>query len=107
MGLDIAFNKWCADDAGIETTTFLNSNNDQVVDELIHRLINGCFTYGDDYFDWMLDITICIRAPGMDHWVAQDGLGDVDYIVRANKWGITYYPLTTWLEQEGISWVEI
>ena len=40
----------------------------------------------------------------MEHWVNDEGLDT--YIVRANKWGRTYKPLTEWLTYNAIEWSE-
>jgi hypothetical protein len=50
------------------------------------------------------DIDRFIRVPGMNHWVEDVGVDQV--IVRANKWGHTYEPLTNWLKVNNIGWSE-
>ena len=41
---------------------------------------------------------------GMEHWVNDEGLDTC--IVRANRWGMTYKPLTEWLTYNAIEWSE-
>ena len=103
MGLDISFNRAAADAAGIETTTLRNGDNDQIIDVLIGRLINGGIFEGDDYLAWLLEEQLCIRVAGTG-WVSDGGVDE--YVVRANKWGCVYGPLTEWLSLNGIKWDE-
>lgn len=92
MGLDIAFNRKEAEKAGLEF-------------ELIPN--NGTYDEGDDpeYIRWCQDSEECIKVPGCDHYTSNSGTG-TDVVVRANKWGSTYYPLTEWLVANGIKWSE-
>jgi hypothetical protein len=103
MGLDISFNRAAADAAGIETTTLRNGDNAQIIDVLIGRLINGGIFEGDDYLAWLLEEQLCLRVPGTG-WISDGGIDE--YIVRANKWGYVYGPLTEWLSLNGIKWDE-
>ena len=57
------------------------------------------------YLDWLYAKEPCVRVPGMEHWVEDNGGGD-NIVVRANKWGHTYAPLTQWLKANNIEWDE-
>jgi hypothetical protein len=104
MGLDIAFNREAANRAGIETDYLRNSTDDDIIDALIERLVNGAFMYGDDHFKWLTEMRQCVKVPGTEYWLNADGVDD--YIVRANKWGVAYEPLTNWLRANNIEWTE-
>jgi len=58
----------------------------------------------DDYVQWCAQSSECIKVPGTDHYVSNDGVRNI--VVRANKWGRTYYPLTAWLTANNIPWEE-
>lgn len=90
MGLDIAFNRKAALDAGLELqaseyTYFEYGPNDEEIPVTVPETI--------------------IAVPGCDHFVSDDG-HEEDIVVRANKWGRTYAPLTEWLTKHNLSWEE-
>ena len=94
MGLDIAFDRILATDAGMEFDNIPNSDRTEFdADE------------DPEYVAWCQASTPCVRVPGMDFWAADDGAGD-HIVVRANKWGRTYAPLTAWLTANNIPWTE-
>ena len=97
MGLDIAFSRELALKAGIEVQLFQNGT-DAAVEEARE---NG--DYG--YAAWLSNVREHVRVPGMDYWVDSEG-SDTDFVVRANKWGSTYAPLTQWLAANNIDWTE-
>ena len=80
MGMDIAFNREQAVAAGITTETINDSDQEK--------------------------FTTLVQVPGMDWWVEDTGASE-QIMVRANKWGRTYEPLTEWLKAHGIEWVEL
>jgi hypothetical protein len=93
MGLDLIFNRKAALDAGI----------------LIQDIPNdGAYDQDDDldYIEWCRDSSECIQVPGTDHWISNDTSGP-NIMVRANKWGDNYTPLTKWLKQNDIKWEEL
>lgn len=93
MGLDIAFNRKQAEEAG-----------------LIFKIIPNDGTYNEDddpdYIEWCKASQECIAVPNTDHYVSNDCSSTDKVIVRANKWGTTYYPLTAWLKEHNIQWSE-
>jgi len=46
-----------------------------------------------------------IRVPGMETWSVDKGAGN-KVVVTANEWGRVYKPLTQWLMDSGIKWME-
>jgi hypothetical protein len=97
MGLDISFSRKEAIEAGMETTAMRNGSDASIQlaeeDEADGR-----------YLEWLYEVQQVIRVPGMEHWVNDEGLDTC--IVRANKWGMTYKPLTEWLTYNAIEWSE-
>jgi hypothetical protein len=93
MGLDIGFNRKAAEEAGLKLEIKLN---------------NGTYDEDDDpdYIHWCRSSSEVVWIPGTDHCVTNDSGSDKDVVVRANKWGSTYYPLTDWLKKNGIPWDE-
>ena len=93
MGLDISFDRKKALDAGL---MLVQTVNDPEPGE--HMADNA------DYLKWAAEPIECVMVPGCNHMVVNDGVNGI--IVRANKWGITYAPLTTWLKANNITWDE-
>jgi hypothetical protein len=93
MGLDIGFNRKAAEKAGLVFKTLPN---------------DGTYDEDDDpeYISWCKDSHECIAVPNTDHYVSNDSGSDEHVVVRANRWGSTYYPLTAWLTDHGITWDE-
>lgn len=93
MGLDIVFSRKQAEEAGIEIKIIPN---------------DGIYDDEDDadYVAWCKANSECIKVPNTDHYVVNDSAGTENFMVRANKWGTSYYPLTQWLEANNINWIE-
>lgn len=94
MGLDIAFDRKAAIDAGIALRKDTRTDPIEWADAI-----------DKDHLRWMQEEIECIRVPGMGHWAENAG-ADTEIIVRANKWGNTYAPLTDWLSKHQITWSE-
>ncbi len=98
MGLDIAFNRAEAEAAGIEYETIMNGEWSSILRE-------GLAMYGNypdpDHLAWLLEEDHCIKVPGTDMLVSDDGIDCI--VVRANQWGDVYTPLTEWLNHHGIA----
>ena len=58
-----------------------------------------------EHADWLDEVALVMDVPGTDHCVDVQ-VNDGTLIVRANKWGNTYWPLTEWLHSKGIEWGE-
>jgi hypothetical protein len=93
MGLDIGFDRKAAEKAGLQFEIIPN---------------NGTYDEDDDpeYIAWCNSNQECIAVPNTNHYVSNDSGSDKHIVVRANKWGSTYYPLTAWLTKNNIEWDE-
>ena len=105
MGLDIAFNRAAAADAGMEFTNLRNGDDASIAIQLLDWLFCTGYYLGNDNLAWLLKEEPCIRVPFSSHYVSDGGL-DEDIIVRANKWGHVHAPLTIWLKKHDITWTE-
>lgn len=93
MGLDVYFNKAKALAAGMVISEVTNGNPDEATSD------------DEDYNKWILSKTTVTQVPGTDYLV-NVWVGDKDLSIRANRWGNTYAPLTQWLKDNNITWVE-
>ena len=98
MGMDISFNKKKALAAGIVIEHKQNGTKQEILDAIAH---SDC----TEYIAWLKASIEVFKIPETERYVEVCG-GIVNYIVRANKWGHTYAPLTTWLKKHGINWSE-
>lgn len=97
MGIDLCFNKQAAIAAGLITETRQRGSEYEV--QL--AIDDG----GSSYVDYLRQYATFIQVPNRDWWL--DGGTDPEQIVvRANKWGDSYAPLTDWLKANGITWGE-
>lgn len=103
MGLDVAFNREQAVAAGIEQTRIRNGSDKDIA--LAEADEADGMPNQPGYLEWLYTEEPCVRVPGMVHWVEDTG-GSNDIVVRANRWGDTYAPLTRWLKANGIEWTE-
>jgi hypothetical protein len=105
MGLDVAFNRQAAINAGLQ---FKDLPNGDDADISFHQTMidNEHVAADPEHLAWLKETTTCIQVPGQEFFVADDGGAGEDVVVRANKWGRTYLPLTTWLKAKGIEWTE-
>ena len=102
MGLDISFSREEAIEAGMETSAMRNGSDESI--RKAERDIAEGVLDDEDYVKWLYEVQQVVRVPGMEHWVHDEGLDTC--IVRANKWGRTYKPLTEWLTYNAIEWSE-
>jgi hypothetical protein len=98
MGLDIAFNRGAAIKAGLILTQERNGTDDYIA----WAKANDEDT---DFIAYLERVENVVQVPGTNLHVCDDGIGD-SIIVRANKWGSVYAPLTTWLHANNITWSE-
>lgn len=104
MGLDIAFNRAKALSAGLILEQVANGTEEDI------RIAEAQAKESDSSFDreyiaWLKRVETCVVVPNANHLVQDDGIGE-DIVVRANRWGNTYAPLTEWLKSNGITWSE-
>lgn len=96
MGLDVAFNREKALAAGLKVRMVVGTE-----DDIAKAKANGA---DQDYLDYLSKPEECIEVPGTDFLASNDGIDSI--VVRANKWGRIYEPLTTWLKANNIEWSE-
>ena len=98
MGLDISFDRNKALAAGLQTKIVRNGTDEDVCIATV---------WGEDeyYIQWLQESSECVIIPVTEALVTNDGVGD-RVIVRANKWGDNYLPLTLWLKRHNIEWDE-
>lgn len=97
MGLDVSFNREQAVAAGLKVFTDTNGDPKDIARA---RAAND----DPDYLAWLQREEEFICIPGTERVVHTDS-GD-RIIVRANKWGYVYEPLTNWLKANNIEWDE-
>jgi len=90
MGLDVAFSTKLALQAGLKITIGYNDWSE---------------LREDGYDDAKDSLCYEMAVPNADHFVDADVMLE-NIVVRANKWGNTYAPLTTWLKDNNIPWSE-
>ena len=96
MGLDLYFNKQKAIDAGLIITEEPNGTPEEIAE---HQ------EQDPGYAGWLAQTSEIVQVPNADHCVCACTSGD-ELSIRANHWGPTYAPLTTWLKQNNIEWGE-
>lgn len=98
MGLDISFDRNKAFAAGMRFKIVPNGTEDD---------LRRAHLYDEsaDYIQWLQESSECVIIPFTEAFVTNDGVGD-RIIVRANKWGRNYLPLTLWLKHHNIEWDE-
>lgn len=98
MGLDIRFNRSEALAAGMEVRTVRNGDDHDIQIAQEYESVPG-------YVAWLQESSECVIVPSTGALVTNDGIGDT-IVVRANKWGRNYLPLTLWLKHHNIEWDE-
>lgn len=103
MGLDVSFNKELAINAGLITTIMTNGTAEEIEQA---KLDPDCVDHY--YIAWLEQEHLHIQVPGCEPVIYVDATDDCDgnLIVRANKWGRVYGPLTEWLLENKIEWME-
>lgn len=97
MGLDISFNRTKAVEAGLVLIKERRGSEQEI----------AAIRAGDDasYYRYLMEEVDFIKVPTLGSWVENSGVGNT-IVIRANKWGYVYYPMTEWLTQHGITWGE-
>ena len=103
MGLDIAFSRKKAIKAGIELRK--REHPSQAIAEAREAFEYSGSVIDAGYLEYLSRTRTLMAVPYTDHCVQDDGT-DEEIIVRANKWGNTYGPLTKWLSEKKIGWTE-
>ena len=95
MGLDISFDRNKALTAGLQTKIVRNGSDSEL------KIALGWYGEDEDYIQWLQESSECVIIPFTEAFVTNDGVGD-RVVVRANKWGDNYLPLTLWLKHHNI-----
>jgi hypothetical protein len=98
MGLGIGFSREAAVKAGLVIFEDREGTDESIAQAMAEEHANA------DYIRYLSEVREYIQVPNAFHSVSNDGVGSI--VVRANKWGNTYYPLTRWLTEHGIEWTE-
>lgn len=98
MGLDISFDRNKAFAAGMRFKIVPNGTEDDL--RRAHL-----YDESEDYIQWLQESSECAIIPFTEALVENCGAGDT-VVVRANKWGKNYLPLTLWLKHHNIEWDE-
>ena len=96
MGLDIAFNREKALAAGLVLSKMANGTEDSIA--------HAQTCEDTDYLEWLQREEEVVHVPGTNMVVVNDGVDSI--VIRANKWGQIYEPMTTWLKANNIEWTE-
>jgi hypothetical protein len=97
MGLDIAFNKAAALTAGLQITYERNGTDEQIA-----AAIDAA--EDDTYIGWLQRVAEMVHIPDTEFCTENCGVNDI--VIRANKWGSIYAPMTAWLKAHNITWSE-
>ena len=98
MGLDIAFNRAAAIAAGIQLKT------ERVGSDAEISTARRCTPEDECYIQYLEKVAEYMVLPGTNKLLENGGVDHI--VVRANKWGDNYLPLTTWLKANNIEWSE-
>ena len=91
MGLDVSFSTKLALQAGLKITIGYNDYAD---------------LREDGYDDAKDELCYVMEVPYAPSRLVDADVMLENIVVRANKWGETYGPLTTWLKDNNIPWSE-
>ena len=97
MGLDISFNREKAIAAGLVLSQMANGTEDSIAEAQSQHDDTG-------YLEWLMRIEEVVHVPGTNMVTTNDGVDAI--VIRANKWGSIYGPMTTWLKANNIEWTE-
>lgn len=99
MGLDISFNREQAIAAGLQLNMLARSTEEEIAEAL-----QGPYAEDKDYIQYLQRVEEVVHIPGTEY-VAENGGVDT-IVIRANKWGSIYGPITSWLRSHNIEWSE-
>lgn len=99
MGLDLYFSKQKALEAGLQLVIETNGTAEDIARAEQDSDIDP------EYLKWLKEDVQVIAVPNSEYRVVADACGE-GFVVRANKWGNVYAPLTAWLQANNIPWDE-
>ncbi len=110
MGLDITFSRQEAIDRGLTFEMARNGSDEQIKEYEAARAVHGALAgeyFDEDYYDWLTTEIELINIPHTSISLVNGGTPTSRAcVVRANKWGPAYLPLTTWLKINRVEWQE-
>jgi hypothetical protein len=105
MGLDIKFNLELAKQAGLTVSTEVIGTDEEIL--AADTMFTGEPTNANkEHLEWLKSIEIYGRLPNYPSAFDVDDSVEGYAIVRANKWGNLYAPLTEFLKNNNITWEE-
>lgn len=99
MGLDVQFNITKAVEAGLILRDQANGSPEELA-------LASKQEASPDYIAWLMEVETVMEVPNRDGIYIHAEIHADSIIVRANKWGLTYIPLTDWLREHSITWEE-
>lgn len=100
MGLDISFDKHKAQQAGLEIDYEPNGSAAEIA---AAKPGKDAGWFEISHYEWLQEAVQVAHFAGLV--VPVDEVG-TSLVIRANKWGSVYAPLTQWLRSKGIPWSE-
>ena len=105
MGLDITFSRQEAIDCGFTFEMARNGSDNEIAQHVTEQLLGEPVQEG--YLEWLNTEIELINIPHTSISLVNAGTTTSENcIVRANKWGPAYLPLTTWLKINRVEWQE-
>lgn len=98
MGLVIAFDRSAGEQAGFVVTRIKNGTQEQI----LAARGNGS---SSDYIEWLSEESPTVSIPGTGLCLVDVG-GKNNFAFNAKRGGPAYAPLTAFLKEKGIKWVE-
>lgn len=98
MGLVIAFDRTAGEQAGLVVNRIKNGTEEQI-------LAAGENGSCNDYVEWLREETPTVSIPGIAHHCEDVG-GKTNFAFNAKRGGPVYAPLTDFLKENGIAWIE-
>ena len=99
MCLDIAFSRSLALAAGATLTKHREGTDEQIANAKLDIPVD---TF---YVQYLESVNEYFQFPNYPYIISNSGT-DNSIIIRANKWGSLYKPLTEWLINNNITWSE-
>ena len=105
MGMDVSFSRKDAINSGLKLVRATNGSPESIKEAELEAKENPS-ERGMGYLKWLQREEELVKVPFTDLLVCNDSSDDETIVVRANRWGQVYRPLTTWLRNNRIIWDE-
>ena len=99
VGLDVQFNKTKAVEVGLVLRDRANGTTEDIAIAVKNES-------SPNYIAWLKEVETVMEVPNRDGINIHADIHEDTITVRANKWGLTYIPLTDWLREHSITWEE-